>query len=299
MAHVNVALLQLARSTDLDQTRVRGNEACRMAKGMGADIALLPEMWSCGYSFYDHADPTALSRRAVSRDSAWVRHFQSLARDLDMAIGLTYLEAWPGAPRNSLSVIDRHGDIVLTYAKVHTCEFAIECYLTPGDGFEVAMLDTAQGEVRIGAMICYDREFPESARVLMLKGAEIIFIPNACEMELNRIAQLRSRAMENMTGVALANYAADGRGMNGHSLAFDGIAFGAPKEQGGDGYSRDMLLVEAGEAEGVVVARFDLDALRDYRRRETWGNAYRRPRLYHTLTDETVVPPFVRRDATR
>ena len=50
--------------------------------------------------------------------------------------------------------------------------FDVERHLTPGDGFHVAELDTAEGPVKVGAMICYDREFPESARILMLQGAE-------------------------------------------------------------------------------------------------------------------------------
>lgn len=57
-------------------------------------------------------------------------------------------------------------------------------------------------------MICYDREFPESARILMPKGAELILVPNACFLEHNRISQLRARAFENTVAVAVANYAA-------------------------------------------------------------------------------------------
>jgi len=84
-------------------------------------------------------------------------------------------------------VIDRYGEVALTYAKVHTCDFDREAALTPGAGFVVAPLDTAHGPVQIGAMICYDREFPESARVLMLQGAEILLVPNSCAMERNRL----------------------------------------------------------------------------------------------------------------
>src|SRR5262245_58338923 len=62
-----------------------------------------------------------------------------------------------------------------------------EWTLTPGDDFYVCTLDTEQGELKVGAMICYDREFPESARILMLKGAELILTPNACDMEINRL----------------------------------------------------------------------------------------------------------------
>ena len=135
-------------------------------------------------------------------------------------------------------------------------------------------------------MICYDREFPESARLLMLQGAEVILVPNACGMEVNRLTQLRSRAYENMVGVALANYAAPQE--NGHSVAYDGIAFSV------DERSLDMTLVEAGRAEGVYLAAFDLDALRAYRAREVWGNSFRRPELYGRLTSAAVEPPFVR-----
>src|SRR3984893_51787 len=209
-----------------------------------------------------------------------------------MAIAITYLENWNGAPRNSVSLIDRHGEIVLTYAKVHTCEFDHEAALTPGNGFPVSTLDTEQGKVKIGFMICYDREFPESARILMLEGAELILTPNACTLDEHRLSQFKSRAFENMVGVAMTNYAAPQN--NGHSVAFDAAAYPVP-----DGEARDTLIIEAGENEDVYLAAFDIDSIRAYRERETWGNAYRRPRLYRRLTDEEVKPPFVRRDATR
>ena len=96
---------------------------------------------------------------------------------------------------------------MLTYAKVHICDWGMEAALTPGDGFRVADLDTRAGTVRVGLMICYDREFPESARVLMLGGAELILTPNACGLDADRLGQCRARASENMVGVAMANYA--------------------------------------------------------------------------------------------
>lgn len=74
--------------------------------------------------------------------------------------------------------------------------------MTAGEGFYVSQLDTEKGRIKVGAMICYDREFPESARILMLKGAELILVPNACPMEINRHSQLRTIAFENMTAIA-------------------------------------------------------------------------------------------------
>jgi predicted amidohydrolase len=229
-----------------------------------------------------------LQAQAIDRDGPFVSRFRGLARELNMAIALTYLERWPGLPRNTVSLIDRHGEMVLTYAKVHTCDFDLpEMLCTPGDDFFVCALDTAHGDVQVGAMICYDREFPESARILMLKGAEIILTPNACDMNRHRLDQFRVRAYENMVGVAMANYAKPGFG---HSVAYDPIAFGP-------GGARDTLLIEAGEREGIYLAEFDMGAIREYRQRETWGNAFRRPHRYGALVSLDVAPPFVRMNA--
>jgi predicted amidohydrolase len=222
---------------------------------------------------------------AVGRDGPFVAHFRELARELDMAIALTYLERWDGPPRNAVSIIDRFGDILMTYAKVHLCDWSMdETTLTAGSEFSVCTLNTAHGDVQIGAMICYDREFPESARILMLKGAEVILTPNACDLETHRLGQFRTRADENMVCVAMANYAGP---RMGHSIAFDPIAF---DKQG----SRDTLVIEAGEREGIYLAHFEMDEIRDYRRREAWGNAFRRPHRYGVLTSTEVREPFVR-----
>jgi N-carbamoylputrescine amidase len=295
MSAFTIALLQISPIPDDPAANlIKGERFCRQAAEQGADLALFPEMWNIGYEFFDPSQPgahLAWRERAVGLDDPLLTHFRSLARQLDLAIALTFLERYDPKPRNTLALIDRHGEIVLVYAKLHTCEFDIEAELTPGETFPVATLDSAAGPVQIGGMICYDREFPESARILMLNGAEIILVPNACEIEANRWCQLHSRASENMVGVALANYPAPKE--PGRSVAFDGIAFDP------DGKTRSMTLVEAGEAEGVYLARFDLDALREYRRREGWGNAFRRPRRYQALIDETVREPFIRESATR
>jgi predicted amidohydrolase len=256
---------------------------------MGADIALFPEMWSVGYNIPENIDE--LKASAISADSEFMRSFAALAKELDMAIGITFLEKYEPLPRNTLCLFDRFGNRVLTYAKVHTCDFGDECRLTAGDDFYVADLNTEQGNVKIGAMICYDREFPESARILMLKGAEIILVPNACPMEINRISQLRARAYENMVGIATVNYPLGQPDCNGHSTAFDGMAY-RPSDSG----SRDTLIVEAGEREGIYLADFPIDEIRNYRNNEVHGNAYRHPQKYKLLVSESVEEPFLRKD---
>ena len=289
MASFSIALLQMRSGSSQQENLEKGLLWCRKAKEMGADLALFPEMWSCGYDL--SGSEAELAARAVPRDGSFLQAFRQLAAQLEMAIAITYLERWDGPPRNTVTLFDRRGQEVLTYAKVHTCDFGEEHRLTPGDRFVTATLDSAAGPVQVGAMICYDREFPESARLLMLQGTEIILVPNACPMEINRLSQLRARAFENMTAIATANYAAGQPDCNGHSSAFDGIAYDETSP-----VSRDTLLIEAGEEEGIYLAHVPLDKLRSYRRSEVHGNAYRRPRLYGALTEERVEEPFRRPD---
>jgi predicted amidohydrolase len=285
MSLLRVAMLQLvAHGTDQAANRGKGLQYCRQAKGLGADIALFPEMWNIGYTRYDAALPgtrQAWQTRAVGADSEFVGAYRRLAKELEMAIAITYLETWPGAPRNSVSLIDRRGEIQMTYAKVHTCDFhTMELGCTPGTDFGVCSLGTAAGPVRVGAMICYDREAPESARILMLKGAELVLTPNACGLDDRRIRQFGTRAFENAVAVAMANYAEPQQ--NGRSAAF-----------GADG----NLLVEADAREGIYLVDLDLDAIRAYRAKTIWGNAFRRPHRYGLLVLQEVDEPFVRRNA--
>jgi len=148
-----------------------------------------------------------------------------------------------------------------------------EC--APGNTFPVATLETRAGSLRVGAMICFDREFPEAGRMLMLGGAELILVPNACPLDDReagigdlRLAQLRGRAFENLVAVALANYAAPQ--YDGRSVAF---------------YPDGTTIVAAGEAEEIVLAPIDLARLRAFREAEALRDAARRPESYGPIAD--------------
>lgn len=279
MAALELALLQMAPAgRDLQANLEKAERFCREAAAGGAHLALMPEMWSVGYLPWQTDDPgdhEAWRALAEPRDGPFVSHFGALARELGLAIGVTFLEAWPGAPRNALSLLDARGDEVLSYAKVHLCEWCPpDSGCSPGDGFPVATLETPAGPVRIGALICFDRELPEAGRMVMLGGAELIVVPNACPLHDDpevgdvRIAQLRGRAYELSLALATANYARPR--YDGHSLAVmppgDVVAIG-------------------GEEEGIVRASIDLDALRDYRRREAVRDGPRCPEKYAAIAD--------------
>lgn len=288
MKTLNIALLQLAPCGTLEGNLEKGTAACRRASALGADIALFPEMWSNGYNIYGRP-VDQWKAEAVSADGKFANAFGLLARELGMAIGITFLEAYEGGARNSMVLFDRFGRRQIAYAKVHTCDFDVERNLMPGEGFYTAALDTRCGPVKVGAMICFDREFPESARILMLQGAELILVPNACPMEINRLSQLRARAYENMLAIATCNYPGSVPDCNGGSSVFDGVAY-LPEADG----SRDTCILQAGGAEGIYLAGLDLDQLRRYRACEVHGNAYRRPQKYGLLLDAKVDPPFLR-----
>ena len=119
------------------------------------------------------------------------------------------------------------------------------------------------------------------------KGADIAIFPEmwSCgyifpHKELNRLAQLRGRAYENMLAIATCNYPAPHPDCNGHSTLFDGVVY-IPELPG----SRDTCVFEADEGEGVYVAELDVDMLRDYRHREIWGCKNRRPELYGIISE--------------
>lgn len=289
---LKIALLQIAPCGALNKNLEKGIKYCRQAKEMGVDIALFPEMWSNGYNICRPVDEW--KDEAVPSDGEFVNSFGKLAKELNMAIGITLLEKYKENPRNTLVLFDRFGERKFSYAKVHTCDFGAEKDLTPGEDFYVSELDTECGNVKVGAMICYDREFPESARILMLKGAELILVPNACPMEINRLSQLRGRAYENMTAIATCNYPESVPDCNGGSNVFDGVAYLAELPT-----SRDCCIMQADGKEGIYIAELDLQQLREYRESEVHGNAYRRPEKYSLLIDTKIDKPFIREDCRR
>ncbi len=280
----------------------------RLAKERGADIVLFPECWLQGYTFpllepgipedslysrdhYGASMETVMQNpayqewaaAAVQPDGAETAAFCKLAGSLSIGIVLTCFTKGRRRPRNSAILIDKSGKVLMQYDKVHTCDFSAECLLESGEEFKVCDFDG----VKIGVMICYDREYPESARMLMLKGAEVILVPNCCGAMKNRVGAIRTRAYENMAAIAMANPPGENGGL---SCAFD------PRPWDDAGRDLDMTVFLANSTtEDLYLAEFDLDALRAYRASEMMGNTFRKPTAYRGLESPRVEPPFIRR----
>lgn len=272
-----VAVLQM-RSVDRQpekNTDVIISQMQLAARG-GADILLLPECFITGYELpRENAD-------ALPDGSEWIEKICRAAERLQIGVVATALTRGNKRPQNSAFVIDKTGKILMKYSKVHTCDFADEICLESGDTFKVCNFHG----VLLGIMICYDREYPESARVLMMKGAEIILVPNDCGAMRPRVQALSTRAYENMVGVAMAN---PNGGNAGNSCAFSPICW----DEEGRCVDNTLLLADE-ESEGLFEACFDMEKIRAYREGEMMGNTFRRVKAYAELMNTDIRYPFIR-----
>lgn len=273
---MRIALVQkCSYGRQVDKNIEAAEKIIKTASDRKADIVLFPECFINGYIL------PVTNDEALSMTDRAVAAFCGLAAKYHIGVVATALTKGDKKARNSAMMIDRDGRILMKYDKVHTCDFSLEACLESGSEFKVCTFDG----VRIGLMICYDREYPESARVLMLKGAELILVPNDCCSMQPRVRALSVRAYENMTGVAMANPPGTGAGM---SCAFSPVCWDK------EGQSLDNTIILAGEEEGIFMADFDMDAIRSYRKTEMMGNTFRKPDTYDILLDRTVRPPFIR-----
>ena len=278
---LKVAMVQYdANEPDIDFNTKVAMKYIKEAKESGADIVLFPECFLTAYCCPDIVEELLpleelendsefidWCNSAVTEEEEHLLQIRKLAKELQIGVVITAFTKGEKYPQNTAIVIDKNGDIILKYSKVHTCDSDWERYLESGQEFKVCEFDG----VNIGVMICYDREYPESARELMLQGAEIIFNPNNCGGMEPRLKELSVRAMENMVGVAMANPPAPGMG---RSAAFNPMVWGE------NGEVLDNTIIVAEEFyEGIVYAEFDIDIIRKYRENEDLGK-FRKPRAY-------------------
>lgn len=279
---------------DLDANTANGIEYVKVAKELGADIVLFPECWINGYEYpdVDTKQPIDILMKnveykkwwdmALDENSSYIESFCDIAKALSIGVVITSFTKGEAKPQNSAFIIDKYGNIIMKYSKVHTCDFSIEALCESGKEFKVCEFDS----VKLGIMICYDREYPESARVLMLKGAEIILVPNYCSIVPARLNTLSTRAYENMVGVVMANPPFEN---GGQSCAYSPIVW----DKDGNGMN-NTILVAGDTQEDILIVEFDLDVLRDYRSREMMGNTFRKVYAYNDILSEKIDEPFIR-----
>ena len=279
MRKLSVAVLQLPLARPEPADNIAAVSALvEEAAGKGAQVILPPELFAGEYfcrveeeELFDLAHPTL--------ESPSVQAMQELAAKLGVAIPTSFFERDGHHYYNTLAMIGPDGAIMGTYRKSHIPDgpgYEEKFYFRPGNtGFKVW-----EGPAKLGVGICWDQWYPETARALMLMGAEILFYPTAIGSEPHDTsldtARLWRRAMvghavSNVVPVVAAN-----RVGTEHGQTFYGTSF-ITDERG------DILAELDREEEGVITATLDLDRVK--RHRAAFGFFRdRRPELYGRLT---------------
>ena len=170
----------IAMKTQLDQSLAAGTV-----------LTVFPECTTTGYCFETKAEALGV---AEALDGPSVQTVTQWCRDLSTYVIFGFLESADQQLYNSLALIGPDG-LIGSYRKVHLPMLGVDRFTTPGDGFRVF----AAGEIQVGLNICYDRSFPESARVLTLQGADLIALPTNCPPGSGHTSDLipNARALEN------------------------------------------------------------------------------------------------------
>ena len=175
----------------------------REAAARGAQLVITPEGFLEGYVANDKANKDLTEekyKRVVEPlDGAMVDRVRELARELQIHLVLGFAERRDGRNFNTAILISPEGGIAMHYSKAHTAED--EPFNTHGAEFPVA--ETPFGKV--GALICYDRQLPETSRILAIKGARLIIVPAwGSYSEMNTV-MMRTRAYENSVYLAFVH----------------------------------------------------------------------------------------------
>jgi len=175
----------------------------REAKGRGATLVIAPEGFLEGYVGNTHANPDTTEERyravAEGIDGRMMTRVRGLARELKVYVSVGFAEARGGNVYNSTVVFSPAGEVVLHYSKTHNAHD--EPFNTKGVDFPVA--ETTLG--RWGALICYDRRLPETARILAIKGTQLLLVPAWGTSDEMNDALMRTRAFENSIWVAFVH----------------------------------------------------------------------------------------------
>ena len=175
------------RKANLDRMR----DAVQQTTKGGAWLTVFPECTTTGYCFESLEEAKEV---AEPIDGEATKQVVQLCSEFDTRVIFGFLESHGESVYNSLALVDSSG-VLGSYRKVHLPFLGVDRFTTPGDCFDVVDLS----EVRIGMNICYDSSFPEAARVLSLKGADLICLPTNWPPGSGRTADFipNARALEN------------------------------------------------------------------------------------------------------
>jgi N-carbamoylputrescine amidase len=266
---LSVAAVQAAFGPDMTANIAKVERLIREAAKQGAQVILPPELFQ-GIYFPTQQDPKWFATAYPANDHPAVVALRKLAAELGVVIPISFFEKSGPHYFNSAAIADADGTVLGLYRKSHIPDgpgYQEKYYFRPGDtGFK--SWQTRHGAVGVG--ICWDQWYPETARAMVLQGAEILFYPTAIGSEpydasldthLQWQRAMQGHAVANAVPIVAANRIGlednDGTKQKyyGHSFIVD---------------HRGEIVASLGEAEeGVIVQSFDLDAIARYR--ADWG----------------------------
>ncbi|MDO4581059.1 MAG: nitrilase-related carbon-nitrogen hydrolase [Bacillota bacterium] len=236
---IKAAALQFAvRDNQYADNLAAARRLIERAAADGARLLVLPELWYSGYQLSNIAEfAQEMSGEAVS-----------LTRELAAAHGVyifgSVAERRHGNYYNTLVAVDDRGTIIAKYRKAHLFRHYLreQDYMTAGDQWVLADYQQDGEQLCMGLMICYDLRFPEFARNIALRGAQLLIVPAAWAAARIDEFELfcRARAAENRCFLIACNYC--GGVYNGNSLIVS---------------PRGELLAKQADAEGVLSAELD------------------------------------------
>ena len=175
---VTVAATLMTCSWVLEENITKAKKIINDAANKGANVILLQELFQTPY-FCTEYDEEIFRLAKPFDDNTLLKEMSDIAKKLQVVLPISYFEKDKNAYFNAIAIIDSDGTILGNYRKSHIPDgigYLEKYYLNPGDtGFKV--WDTKFGNIGVG--ICWDLWFPEAARIMALKGADILFYPTA------------------------------------------------------------------------------------------------------------------------
>ena len=265
---VIVAATQMSCSWELDDNIEKAKKIVKSAAAEGANIILLQELFQSPYFCIDY-DEKIFELAQTFEESTLIKEMSQLCKKLNVVLPLSYFEKSNNAYFNSIAIIDGDGSVLGNYRKSHIPDgagYLEKYYFNPGNsGFEV--WNTKFGKIGIG--ICWDQWFPEVARILTLKGADILFYPTAIGDEPRSSIDSSGAWQRVMQGHAAANIVP--------VVASNRIGFEKVQGQTNGFYGKSficdhtgLILKEASkDKEEILIAEIDIEENHIFRR--NWG----------------------------
>lgn len=270
---MKVGIIQQANSADLKGNISRLTDKIRLLAQQGAELIVLQELHN-GLYFCQTEDVNIFDLGETIPGPS-TEHFGALAKELNIVLVLSLFEKrTAGLYHNTAVVIERDGSIAGKYRKMHIPDdpaYYEKFYFTPGDlGFEP--IQTSVG--RLGILVCWDQWYPEAARLMALRGAEVLIYPTAIGWESSdekteqtrqsdawQLVQ-RGHAVANGLPVITVNRVGHEEDPSGQT---NGIQFWGRSFVAGP---QGELLFELGQSEEMTIV--DVDLVRSERVRRWW-----------------------------